>query len=218
MILKLTQTRDECYIVNKQIFKSNTSQLQPSDCTSIAIDCCYVYINYKLGITPMENTYCTTLRTSKEKFQKQVYDMYSDEVKWYANDTYFNYDRYSTIGSNLNYNYYSNYKCFNPPKPEDFSTYPKSICAKFSPDGKDCLITNDQDKFDKFVENLYEELIIGYCDNAETPCLNPYNEKTQKNDMLMPLFEELRKSLKVGNDTHSKKIYDTDVNDNNNYN
>lgn len=213
ILITYIESDDKCYMVNKGIFNKNITSIKPNDCVSIAIDCCYIYVNYKIGVTNFENSYCATLRTSKDKYTKQLINMYSDEIKFYANNTYSNYKRFSTIGGNLNYNYYSDYRCLAKPKPEDFSTYRASICAKFDSDGNECIITNDQSKFDSFVSNIYQELSSVDCSEDTSVCQDPFDPKTQSNDNLLPLFEELSKSLRVGNDTKIENTAHDDAND-----
>jgi hypothetical protein len=206
-MISLITGKDECYLMNKAIFDSQSKSIQPQDCTSINIDCCYIYVNYNIGVTKIENSYCSTLKTSKEKFAKTVKNMYQDEIKWYANNTYLNYPKYKTIGKNLNYTYYLNYRCYKPPKREDYSTYTNSICAKFNSNGE-CLVTNDENKFALFVDNLYQQLSNSNCSDPDSSCKNPFNPSTQQNDKLMPLVDLLTYALRVGNDTDINKETD----------
>jgi hypothetical protein len=128
--------------------------------------------------------------------------MYQDEIRYYANQTYLNYQKFSMIGQNLNYTYYSNYNCYNPPKVEDYSGYTDSICAKFNSNGQ-CVLTNDINKFNLFVDNLYQHLSSIDCDDIDSVCRNPFDPSTQNNDKLTPLVDALVYALGVGNVTQN---------------
>jgi len=188
----------------------------PSVCHNISYDCCYISIKYTYGIVPIDKSYCFTMAGKVESWIKKFTNLFTDELMWYANNTYNNFEVYKSIGNNLDYIYYANYTCTTPHPIEDYSNYDLMRCALLNADGS-CKIFNDADNFDAFVENLYKNITISKCDKLDEDgnCINYANPdyKYENSSDLIPLLENLKISLKFDEeDTNNlnSKLYNTE--------
>lgn len=181
----------------------------PTNCTTIINSCCYARIQYNYGDMPYNDTFCFVMSGDPKDFYNTINNWINDEVKWYSNYTYNNYAGLSSIGNNLNYTYYSNYSCYNPPAPQDFSNYYPSRCMSYDANGT-CLIQADDNNFNQFVTNIFTTVTSSFCNsiNADTGLCDSYivSKNPNGNDPeLNPLLTELIKSLSVdqANNTNS---------------
>jgi hypothetical protein len=171
----------------------------PTTCHNISDDCCYINIKYTYNIIPFEKSYCFTMSGNVDSWIKKFTNLFRDELMWYANKTYHNFEEYKLIGNNLDYVYYANYYCMTPHPIEDYSTYDISRCALFN-DDRTCAIFNDVENFDAFVENLYRNITLGMCSGIDRNgyCINyaKPDYKSENSSELIPLLETLKSSLK----------------------
>ena len=209
LLIYIKSGEEQCIIQNQKNFNMNSESVKVSvvDCLNASSNCCYAYIKYKIGSTMMENSYCSIVQGDIDTFARTLRTKYSDELKWYAEDTYNNYERFSEIGNNLNYKYYANYTCYIPPKIEEYSTYNDSICAKFDYNNK-CEALNDYDNFDNFIKLLYDEVVFSKCNNYNynEECISPFDSKYSNDQSLQPLLDVLIKSLNINNDTYIEDV------------
>jgi hypothetical protein len=190
-----------CIAYNQQGFNAfgmNDYTIAPTDCLDIVSNCCYARIKLNYGQIPVDNSYCFLLNANKEKFFKRVIDKYTDEMRWFSQQTYGMYQQYQNLGNNLNYTYWMNHTCYEQPKAEDFSSYAVEQCALYDEKGN-CTISNDQDGFDTFVKSVYNMATSSVCNtvNSDGSCIDPYTPKYQNNDSLIPLLELMKKGLSV---------------------
>jgi hypothetical protein len=181
---------------------NDANSLQPTDCTSIVSNCCYAKINLNYGANKISNSYCFLIAGDKNKFFKTIINKYTDELKWYAQQTYGMYEQYQRIGNNLLYTYWSNYTCYQQPKTEDFSSYNDTICAHYN--GDDCDIINDETNFQNFAKTIYDTATANLCSTyaADGGCVDPYSPTYQNNAALQPVLDLMIHS--VGLDTLNK--------------
>jgi hypothetical protein len=190
-----------CIALNQQGFNpfgSNDYTIQPTDCTSLISSCCYARIKLNYGSIPIDNSYCFILTKNKDTFFKRVINKYTDELKWYAQQTLGMYEQYQTIGNNLNYTFYTNYTCHEQPNPKDFSSYADTHCALYDQKGV-CTISNNEEYFDTFVKAVYTSATAKVCNTLDNSgnCIDPYNPSYQNNNALMPLLELMKSSLSI---------------------
>jgi hypothetical protein len=182
----------------------------PNRCLKISDDCCHIRIEYQYGPIPFDNSYCFSMTGKPSDWIKKFSNFYKDELMWYANYTYDNYEKYTEIGNNLNYVYYENYSCYETPEFKEYSTYNISKCALFNQTDGGCLVTNDEDNFSNFVENIYKNLTS--CKDGSDVCRGYLDPNTANNTSLLPLFDVLKKSL-IKNTTDGDIVQESHIND-----
>jgi hypothetical protein len=198
--------------------KPRITVTDPNNCLKISFNCCYVNMNYSIGDIQYENAYCYTMTGNISAFVKTIVNFYSDENIYWNNYTFNNYGMYSMIGSNLVYDYYQNYSCYTPQYIQNYSTYNASVCAVFDNNGN-CIVENDYDYFNSYVNALYESLTSTYCNSVDASgnCIN--YTSYENNTALQPLLDILIQSLGVdSNVTNSSLNNDTNNNSSNSNN
>jgi len=147
---------------------------------------------------PFESSYCFPLTGNIENLINKLRSDHEDELMSSANFTNDNIDLYQSIGNNLVYSYYENYTCTELHSISDYNIYPVLNCASFSSDGT-CLIQNDENYFNKYVEVLYQNITSNYCSNYDSngQCID--NKSNSNPSALNPLLSVLKKSLSIDN-------------------
>lgn len=210
----------QCIQVNTywdSILSTDNNIKDPTSCHKISDSCCYIHIKYRYNdITPFENSYCFTMTGKKDSWIDKFTNLYKDELMWYANFTYNNFEIYESIGNNLNYAFYANYTCIETHPYEDYSTYNITQCALFN-DDYTCLIKNDENNFQNFVEDLYRIVTKDKCGGYqfEDGCVN-YNNEGLNTFKMNGLVENLKIALDVDNN-EEEEILDSDMGGNKNF-
>jgi len=210
---KFGKLEEQCYKKNTwdDVHKSIKTVLQPTDCTKISKRCCYIKMSYYYGNIPIEATYCFHLTMNKEEFTQLMLNKINDEVLYYANWTGFNYDKYTEIGRNLNYNYTSLLNCYlGPKKKTEYSTYVQENCGKFE-NGK-CVLINDKNYFTKFAKKFHDKYSSTYCNKKQEHKKCFLYDGARKNDyMIRPLLTQLVTSIHAENENYTYNQTDFNI-------
>ena len=172
----------------------------PSQCHNVSSNCCYMNLNYTYNTVPFNFSYCFTLTGNVEDIVRKFLFLLQDDLRWYADYTYNNFQIFQSVGNNLNYVYYSNYNCTTPDPYQQYNSYDITFCALFNADGS-CAIVNDDQNFNQFVLNMYQNVTVGQCGftTQDGTCLGigNLNLLNSTSSALVPLLENLKIALNV---------------------
>lgn len=172
----------------------------PSQCHNVSSNCCYMNLNYTYNAIPFNFSYCFTMKGRVEDIVRKFLYLLQDDLRWYANSTYNNFQIFKSVGNNLEYVYYSNYTCTTPDPYKLYNSYDITFCALFNADGS-CAIVNDDENFNQFVLNMYQNATSSQCGfTAEDgTCLGigNLNLLNSTSSSLVPLLENLKIALNV---------------------
>lgn len=101
--LIFTQNSVEKKCMNKNNYAWST-EIQPSDCTSIDVSCCYINIFYKLPEIEVNDKYCFVNYIDVDKFIEELKKNLYNDIHRHIRREWSNHFKLNLIGSNLNYN------------------------------------------------------------------------------------------------------------------
>lgn len=187
----------------------------PTKCTKISTDCCFISINYSYLSHKIESEYCASLSGKIEDFKKFVENTYMDDITYYSTSSYNNYNIFKKIGRQLSTKYYENMGSCSQPSdnPKDYSTYLEQNCGKFDPETGDCLEEKDTKYFEGFVADFYEYFLLTYCNKKDEDgkCIL-YTGTQQNNAMVKPLLRDLIGYLHLDNPDYEGDDTNVDTN------
>ena len=188
----------KCIQKNKwqDLINSTKTISDPSDCTSVSKQCCFINITYSYINVNVSSQYCFSLDGNVDKFKEYITNLYQDNIYNFANYTYRNKDKYRWIGRQFDEPFFTNFTCFMPPHKSNYSTYLFQNCGKF--DGGKCLFEKDVNYFGNFTEKFYENYTGDYCRKKgdDGKCIK-YTGSRANNAMIRPLMLDLIEYLHI---------------------
>jgi hypothetical protein len=197
----------DCINENKKSFdflNPKTKLIQnPSQCTTKTSKCCYVEITYQYGWTEISNNYCALLTGDINERIQEISGTLTDQSRYYADFTYNNFPTLTSIGNNLDYIYYKDFKCQTPAKANEYYSYSNDNCA-LKNDDDTCRIVNDEIYFNEYTKLLYSNITANFCNkkNSNGKCLKIEEGDNYNNDEINPLFNYLQENL-ISNSNNS---------------
>lgn len=184
----------------------------PNQCTEKSPTCCYVEINYDYAGHLINNNFCVLLGGDVNLKIQELQGILTDQIRYYSNFIYNNYESITSIGNNLDFVFHENYTCYEREQDIDFYYYIQDNCAVTNSDGT-CKIVNDLTYKDNYMKLLYEDITNNFCNNKDPlgNCIN-YKDSPDFNETgLTPLLEYLKASLDLyENSTDAYKVPEID--------
>jgi len=209
-------TNEDCIAENNKNFDfyKPYSRLinNPSQCTEKSSTCCYIEVNYDYAGHIVDNTFCVLLGGDVNVRIHQITGILTDQIRYYSDFIYNNYEMITSIGQNLDYVFHENYTCYERAQEIDFFYYVEDNCAVTNSDGT-CKIVNDFTYKDNYLTLLYDNITSNFCNNRDPlgNCVY-YNDSPNYNVTgLSPLLDYLKVSLNLYE--NSTDLYELPVDD-----
>jgi len=211
-------TDKDCVLENNKYFDFHKpySKLidNPIQCIEKSSSCCYIEISYDYAGHPIDNTFCVLLGGDINSRIQQITGILTDQIRYYAEFIYNNYQTLTSIGNNLNYEYYENYTCYDRSNEMDYYTYSEDNCAITNPDNT-CKVLNDFKYIENYAKLLYINITKDYCNNRDEfgNCILYDQNPNFNNTGLTPLLDYLISALdidEISNDEDKKINIDPD--------
>lgn len=204
-IHSLTKKQNKkCFHQNKFFPKiGETRVADPSVCTKIDNQCCFINLTHSYGAHHINSYYCATLTKKQEAFLTHFTNLYNDDLLSYANFTGNSYDLFRRYGRNLDESTKDMFSCFyGPSSYHEYSTYTEKNCAKFK--NGVCLYAKNRTHFREFVRDYQANYSALYCPKKDTDgkCIN-YRGTRANDKMVRPLFMDLINYLQAEEDSYN---------------
>lgn len=199
----------KCIKANKwqSLINSSKKIEDPTTCTSISSECCYINISYEYINYQLESQYCASLSGPIEDFKTYLKSLYQDDLYYWSNYTYRNRYKYKYIGRQFDKHFLDSYKCYNPPNKTSYSTYLYNNCGKFDDKGG-CLFEKDTKYMNTFIKSFYRNYSEEYCNKQSGGKCLMYNGTRSNNAMVRPLLLELIDYLHIDDSNYNYTIDD----------
>ena len=210
-ILSAKRSADDlkCLKANKwqDLISSTKTISDPSTCTKISKNCCYVNMTYSYINFDVSSQYCFSLSGSIDEFKEYLENLYQDDLYYFANFTYRNKYEMRYLGRQFENSYLDNYKCWKAPTQKMYSTYMYNNCGQFS--HGQCLFEKDKTYFQTFTESFYRAYSTEYCnkESGDGKCIM-YNGTRSNNAMVRPLLKDLIDYLHIDEPNYETEIGD----------
>jgi len=204
-------TDDDCIYENNKNFdfyKPLSKLIDTSTkCTEKSNSCCYIEISYDYAGHLIDNSFCVLLGGDINSRIQQIIGVLTDQIRYYSNFIYNNWETITSIGDNLDYKYYENYTCYEQPQKIDYYSYAQDNCAYTNSDNT-CKNVNDKTYSDNFSNVLYKNITKDFCNNRDElgNCVFYQQSPNYNESGLTPLLEYLKSSLDLDENSNDPFI------------
>lgn len=217
LILNKSRPMEDKMCISENVWQNleNSTKLigDPTKCTRISIDCCFITLKYAYLEHIIYSEYCASLTGDLNDFKKFLINTYTDETLFYSTSSYYNFEIFLNIGRQFEGKYYENMKCTEPAvSDKEFSNFLESNCGYFDPQSGNCLEQKDTEYFNEFVAAFYQNFTANYCNKKDSDgkCVL-YTGAQQNNAMVRPLLLDLVGYLHIDDPNYDSNDGNVDV-------